>query len=231
MWIYGISYFSVLRLLNCSRLFALMTLADVNTSFHIFFTLFNYFSDTGWIKRSVWKGSIISSNVQKSLHELRWKRNFKRWFSRPEYPFCFDDCRNNIFSPFLSHLLSSRFTAKLIKIKNISRTNYLTSISKNSTSINTFILGKYIVNFTSEFLATLHLNKPNNGILISLDSGILFINVAVIGTIDIVLQNVFKHPLFPASKMWPTILQKPLYCKTQVPFGATMATFIHEMTV
>lgn len=53
-----------------------------------------------------------------------------------------------------------------------------------------YLSSKYSINSTREFLDILQSNKPNNGILGSLDVESLFANISVKETIDIVPQKI-----------------------------------------
>ena len=53
----------------------------------------------------------------------------------------------------------------------------------------------------------------------SLDAKILFINIPVLETIKIIIENVDNHPSIPSPALTPNILEKLLHaCTTQVPF-------------
>ena len=85
--------------------------------------------------------------------------------------------------------------------------------------ITPYLLSKHDIKSTRELKQILHILKPNNGILISLDVENLFINVPVNETIDIIIKNIYNNPSLPPLKISPNKLRKIfLICTTKVPF-------------
>ena len=54
-------------------------------------------------------------------------------------------------------------------------------------------------------------NKPNYGIISSLDVENLFTNVPVLETIDIIINNIYHYPTFPHSKSTLILYAKYFY--------------------
>lgn len=93
--------------------------------------------------------------------------------------------------------------------------------------ILSYLLGNYSINSTSEFFNILESNKANDGIIASLVFESLFTNYPVKETIDIVLQSLYNHSLFPPPEIRPTILQR--HAQHKYLSTITMATFTHKL--
>lgn len=93
-------------------------------------------------------------------------------------------------------------------------------ISKQINSIIVkYLPKKYIVDSTYDFLSIVR-NNNNNGIMASLDVESLFTNVPVDTTINIILDNVYRHTtLSPPAAISENTMKELLYlCTTKSPF-------------
>ena len=85
--------------------------------------------------------------------------------------------------------------------------------------ITPYISHNYIIKSTKELIEILKTHKPNKGIIFSLDVENLFTNVPVLETINIIINNIYHHPMLPPLKINSNILRKILLlCTTEVPF-------------
>ena len=84
--------------------------------------------------------------------------------------------------------------------------------------LSPYLPSKYNIKSTHELIQVLHTIKSNNDILASLDVEILFTNVPVNETVDII-NNIYNNPSPPPFKINPNTLRKLLLtCTTEVSF-------------
>ena len=84
--------------------------------------------------------------------------------------------------------------------------------------ITSYLSHNYSIKSTKKLITILKTHKPNEGIISSVDVENLFINVPVLETINIIINNIYHHPTLPPLKINSNTLRKILLlCTTEAP--------------